>query len=105
MNGRRVYNAQKTFVAVAKINHVDLGFEDGSPPSDNIIDKFFDICDQYIDDSYDVEYSSNEMSESNASNTNFDTEATSGSNPPKLGSAVAVHCKSKFDMLTMIYIF
>jgi len=104
LNGRRVYDAQSTFVAVAKINHVDLGFEDGCPPSDKIIDQFFNICDQYIDDSFDVESSSNDMSESNT-NTNLKSEASSGANPPKLGSAVAVHCKGKFDVLTMIYIF
>jgi len=104
LNGRRFYNAQKTFVAVAKINHVNLDFEDGGLPSDKIIDQFFNICDQYIDDSYDVEYSNNDMSESKT-NTNFNSEASSGASPPKLGSAVAVHCKGKFDVLTMIYIF
>lgn len=95
LNGKRTYDAENTFVKVANINHVDLGFEDGTSPPDNILNEFFNTCDQYIDDGYDDQCSNNEMCESNANNTNFN-------NSNKLGSAVAIHCKGKFDISNLI---
>lgn len=85
LNGNNSYNAEQTFVAVAKIQHTDLNFTDGTPPEDYIVNNFLYICEQYIHDGVVVESPNDERNRLSA--IIFQT------NPSKYGSTVAVHCK------------
>ncbi|XP_060844473.1 dual specificity protein phosphatase CDC14C-like [Rhopalosiphum padi] len=90
LNSKKTYDAKRTFVAVANIQHTDLVFTDGTPPSDSILKYFLRLCEQYIDDNCDVELA-NEKSESNEiSNTIINSEDAIA----KCVGAVAVHCKA-----------
>jgi len=93
LNSKKTYDAKHTFVAEANIQHTDLIFTDGTPPSDTILKSFLDICEQYIDDSCEVEHANNEKCESNECTPNIiiNNEANVG----KHAGAVAVHCKGK----------
>lgn len=80
-------------MAVANIQHTDMVFTDGTPPSDLILKKFLRLCEQYIDDSSEVESTNIIINEPNVTftnkNGNGETSAT------KNVGAVAVHCKGK----------
>jgi len=105
LNSKKTYDAKRTFVAVANIQHTDLVFTDGTPPSDSILKYFLRLCEQYIDDNCDVELA-NEKSESNEiSNTIINSEDAIA----KCVGAVAVHCKgkrkSRFNTCSLRYLF
>lgn len=77
-------------MAIANIQHTDMIFPDGTPPSDSILNKFLRLCEQYIDENAEGIFQNNEMNESNitTTNTSINTNASSA-------GAVAVHCKGK----------
>lgn len=93
LNSKKTYDAKRTFVAVANIQHTDLIFTDGTPPSDSILKCFLHLCEQYIDDSCEVEHTDNEKSESNDITRNI--IINNETNVPNHAGAVAVHCKGK----------
>jgi len=110
LNSKKTYDAKRTFVAVANIQHTDLVFTDGTPPTDSILKYFLHLCEQYIDDSCDVECTNNEKSESNQITPNAiinseaneitpNTITNSEANAAKCIGAVAVHCKGKSKSL------
>lgn len=61
-------------------------FTDGTPPTDSILQSFFSVCEQYINDSFELECN-NDMCESNIITTN--SKVSKG----KFEGAVAIHCK------------
>ena len=93
LNSKKTYDAKRTFVALANIQHTDLVFTDGTPPSDSILKSFLSLCEQYVDDSCEVELTNNEKSQSNEITPN--TIINSEANVAKYVGAVAVHCKGK----------
>lgn len=93
LNSKKTYDAKRTFVAVANIQHTDLIFTDGTPPSDTILKYFLRLCEQYIDDSCEVEHTNNEKCESNEITPNI--IINNEVNIDKHAGAVAVHCKGK----------
>lgn len=101
LNSKKTYDAKRTFVAVANIQHTDLVFTDGTPPSDSILKIFLRLCEQYIDDNCDVECTNNEKSESSEifPNTTINSEVDTA----KYVGAVAVHCKGKSKSWFNIY--
>ncbi|XP_025206218.1 dual specificity protein phosphatase CDC14C isoform X2 [Melanaphis sacchari] len=90
LNSKKTYDAKSTFVAVANIQHTDLVFTDGTPPSDSILKVFLRLCEQYIDDN--IDHINNEKSEANDIIPN--TTINSEDNTAKYIGAVAVHCKA-----------
>lgn len=68
LNNKMLYDANRTFVEVAKIQHTDLFFTDGTHPSDPIIDHFLHISEQFLDENND-----------------------------ECVGAIAVHCKGKYN--------
>lgn len=88
LNSKKTYDAQGTFVAVARINHTDMVFADGTPPNESILNYFLELCEMYIDDS-------NEVNGSNAIDTNTNDANKDVDKLHKCGGAVAVHCKGK----------
>lgn len=70
LNNKRTYDAKRTFVEVANIQHSDMVFTDGTPPTDAILRGFLNLCERYIGD---------------AAGPTADTH----------DGAVAVHCKGK----------
>lgn len=105
LNSKKTYDAKRTFIELANIQHTDLVFTDGTPPSDSILKGFLHLCEQYIDDSCEVECINNEKIESNEITPNkiLNSEA----NVAKYIGAVAVHCKGKnkprFNTYTLTY--
>lgn len=81
-------------MAVANIQHTDMVFTDGTPPSDLILQKFLRLCEQYIDDCPKVE-STNVLNREPSIATNENGEASANQNV----GAVAVHCKGKISFL------
>lgn len=92
LNSKKTYDAKRTFVTVANIQHTDLIFTDGTPPSDAILKYFLRLCEQYIDDNCEVESTNNEKSELNEITPNI--IINSEANVAKYAGAVAVHCKA-----------
>lgn len=95
LNSKKTYDAKRTFVAVANIQHTDLIFTDGTPPSDSILKCFLHLCEQYIDDSCEVKLTNNEKSESSEITPNI--IINNETNVANHAGAVAVHCKGKFN--------
>lgn len=62
-------------------------FTDGTPPSDSILQSFLNVCEQYINDSSELESKNNEITLPNKIITNTN----------KSEGAVAVHCKGKYN--------
>lgn len=83
LNSKRTYDAKCTFVAAANIQHTDLVFTDGTPPTDSILNIFLNLCEQYVNDDSDA--------------INRNKNITNKTNTSKCGGAVAVHCKGKCD--------
>lgn len=95
LNSKKTYDAKRTFVTVANIQHTDLIFTDGTPPSDAILKCFLRLCEQYIDDNFEVEHTNNVKSELNEITPNL--TINSEANVAKYAGAVAVHCKGKIN--------
>lgn len=89
LNGTMLYDAKRTFVDVANIKHTDMAFTDGTPPPDNILQLFLELCEQYIDDISEVE---------NTCNFNISSEVS----VPNCLGAVAVHCKGMIYLNNII---
>lgn len=84
-------------MAVANIQHTDMVFADGTPPSDLVLKKFLRLCEQYIYDCPEVESTNVMINEPNVitANENVNDDASSTINV----GAVAVHCKGKISSL------
>lgn len=96
LNSKNTYDARRTFVEAANIQHTDLIFTDGTPPTDAILNKFLDLCEQYIEDIPEVKYMNNEITGPNAiDNTKRVNDETSSAF--NCVGAVAVHCKGNSD--------
>lgn len=93
LNSKNTYNAKSTFVAIANIQHTDLYFTDGTSPPKSILKQFLHLCEQYQDDNCGDECTSNNISDSNVTNTNLNI--TNHSTVDERVGAVAVHCKGK----------
>lgn len=89
LNSKRTYDAKRTFVDAANIQHTDLFFTDGTPPPDSILKNFLCLCEQYLDDNCNDELISKNMSESSVVNKNINNKSSA----VKCDGAVAVHCK------------
>lgn len=100
LNSKKTYDAKRTFVAVANIQHSDLVFTDGTPPTDSILNYFLRLCEEYINDDSEVECANNEIGKFDANNT-----ITIINNVTKSPGAVAVHCKGKKKSLLTSNIF
>lgn len=75
---------------MANIQHTDMVFTDGTPPTDTILQSFLSVCEQYIDTNDNSESEcKNETEESSIISTN--SNICNG----KCEGAVAVHCKGK----------
>lgn len=94
LNSKKTYDAKRTFVEVANIQHTDMIFTDGTPPTDLILKHFLRLCEQYIDESS-VLSSNNEVNYSNTNTKNKNSEVVAD----KCVGAVAVHCKGIFKLL------
>ncbi|XP_050434211.1 dual specificity protein phosphatase CDC14C-like [Adelges cooleyi] len=95
LNNKRTYDAKSTFVAAGNIDHTDMFFPDGTPPSDAILSQFLNLCEEFLDDfpneectpeKTDPQDIDSQFSTSNSSVENGICRATKG--------AVAVHCKA-----------
>lgn len=98
LNCKKTYDAKRTFVAVANIEHADMIFTDGTPPPNPILKSFLRLCEQYIDDGRLVnERPINEIVEPNAIGTNKSTNKSTNSEGgvTECSGVVAVHCKGK----------
>lgn len=89
LNGTILYDAKRTFVDVANIKHTDMAFTDGSPPPDDILQLFLELCEQYIDDISEV---------ANTYNFSISSEVS----VPNCIGAVAVHCKGMIYFNSLI---
>lgn len=90
LNSKRTYDAKRTFVEVANIQHTDMIFTDGTPPTDLILKHFLRLCEQYIDESSET-LNTNEINDLNTITTNKNTNSEIVAD--KCVGAVAVHCK------------
>ncbi|XP_050530020.1 dual specificity protein phosphatase CDC14C isoform X1 [Daktulosphaira vitifoliae] len=88
LNNKNTYDAKQTFVASANINHTDLFFPDGTPPTDVILLDFLSLCEQYLDEINIDKCTDNQnaLSNCNSSTSNVLSKAIKG--------AIAVHCKA-----------
>jgi len=80
LNNKRTYDAKRTFVEAANIQHSDMVFTDGTPPTDAILGGFLNLCERYVGDVTDARRANGE---------------TTGPTVVDTGGAVAVHCKGK----------
>jgi len=90
LNSKRTYDAKRTFVEVANIQHTDMVFTDGTPPTDTILNNFLNLCEEYIEDVSVVDRTNSEITEPNAIDMNVNSDIGSVIN---CIGAVAVHCK------------
>jgi len=86
-----MYDAQRTFVAVANIQHTDMIFTDGTPPSVAILNNFLRLCEQYTDNSSEVKCTNSELKI--IPNVNTNENSNGNDSTTNCDGAVAVHCK------------
>ncbi|VVC42791.1 Hypothetical protein CINCED_3A023821, partial [Cinara cedri] len=89
LNCKKTYDAKRTFVAVANIQHTDMVFTDGTPPPSAILKSFLHLCEHYNVEVFKGERTNDEP---NLIITNKSTNSEAIIN--KCAGAVAVHCKA-----------